>query len=376
MVNCHSKKRLLFCILAAIMLFSMAGCAAKEEGSINWQEVQTMTEEQYTVVRVDDSFLRTGEQLSETVYCNGRVYFFREQIIDSMRLNPEYYSVGCMDVETGETRILYEAPKYIVLQDIIAAEDKVYWVEIDFGEESEWKIAYYDMKEENLGVVREGVMGEDTYAEPVLTLSGRYILWDEAKPDGPITSFQYSLDDGSLQKWNLLELNFYNPYIGNRVYKGEPVYLSGEEGSYEIRSREKIFHRIEVETVGAYYISEQGILWEEGEVNSKAWFVRMRNDEVIGEAQMLPFQAVSSAELYGEWITLVNKGNQRNYYVLNINTGEQYRVPVEGFYAPRCSADGTIYFKGFDGSVLLLNLPFEFFGSVMCLQPLIACEGV
>ncbi len=355
MVNCRGKKRLLFCILTAVMLLFVAGCGKKEGSPINWQEIQTMEEEKYTVIRVDDSFLRTGEQLSETVYCNGRVYFFREQIIDSMRLNPEYYSVGCMDAETGETKILYEAPKYIVLQDIIAAEDKVYWVEIDFGEASKWKIAYYDMKEEILGVVREGIMGEDTWSEPVLTLSGRYILWDEAKPDGPLTSFQYSLDDGSLQEWNQPETDFYNPYIGNRVYKGEPVYLSGEEGTYEIKSGEKIFHRIEAETVGAYYISEQGILWEEGEVNSKAWFVRMQNDEVIGEAQMLPFQSVFSIELCGEWI-LLKKSVNKNYYAINVNSGEQYLVPVEGSYAPRRSADGSMYFKGYDGSVVLLHL--------------------
>ncbi len=355
MVNYQGKKGLLFCLLAAIMLFSMAGCTAKEESPITWQDIQTMEEGEYTVVRVDDSFLRTGEQLSETVYCNGRVYFFREQIIDSMRLNPEYYSVGCMDVVTGETQILYEAPKYIVLQDIIAAEDKVYWVEINFGEESEWKIAYYDMKKETLGVVREGVMGEDTYAEPVLTLSGRYILWDEAKPGGALRSFQYSLDDGSLQEWKYPETDFYNPYIGNRVYKGEPVYLSGEDGSYEIRSREKVFYRIEAETVGDYYLSEQGILWEEGEVNSKVWFVRMQNDAVIGEAQMLPFQSVFSIELCDEWI-LLKKSVNKNYYVVNVNSGEQYLVPVEGSYAPRCSADGTMYFKGYHGDAVLLNL--------------------
>lgn len=355
MVNCRGKKRLLFCILAAIMLFYVAGCSRKEGDPITWQEIQTMEEEQYTVVRVDDSFLRTGEQLSETVYCNGRVYFFREQIIDSMRLNPEYYSVGCMDVETGETRILYEAPKYIVLQDIIAAEDKVYWVEINFGDELEWKIVYYDMKEETLGVVREGIMGEETYAEPVLTLSGRYILWDEAKPGGAFRSFQYSLDDGSLQEWNQPETDFYNPYIGNRVYKGEPVYLSGEEGSYEIRSREKVFHQLQAEIIGDYHITEQGILWIEGEVNRKAWFVRMRNDVVSGQAQMLPFQEVFAARLYEKWILLVT--DSKKYYVMDVNTGEQYRVPVEGFFYPRCSADGTIYFKGFDGSVLLLNLP-------------------
>ncbi len=347
---------LLYCILAAItMLFSMAGCTAKEEGSINWQEVQTMTEEQYTVVRVDDSFLRIGEQLSETVYCNGRVYFFREQIIDSMRLNPEYYSVGCMDVETGETRILYEAPKYIVLQDIIAAEDKVYWVEIDYNEASEWKIAYYDMKEEILGVVRRGVLEEDTCWEPVLTLSGRYILWDEKKPDGEYICFRYSLDDGALQEWQIQEYNLYDFFIGDCVYNGEPIFLAGKDGSFEIKSREKVYHQIDAEIVRNYSVTQQGILWMENEVNRKAWFVRMRNDVVSGQAQMLPFHEVFAAGLYEKWILLVT--DSKKYYVMDVNTGEQYRIPVEGFFYPRCSADGTMYFKGYHGDAVLLNLP-------------------
>ena len=45
------------------------------------------------------------------------------------------------------------------------------------------------------------------------------------------------------------------------------------------------------------------------------------------------------------------------YYAINVNTGEQFYVPAEGFYYPRRSADGTIYFKGSGGRVLLLNLP-------------------
>lgn len=345
------KKRDALLILTAclsIISILFTGCAARQDGPIEWQETVILDEQEYQLISVKDD-LKDGERLSNIGYCDGNIYYFKERTIDSMQQYPEYYTLKCMDVETGKTEILYEAPKYHVLEDLIAAEDRLYWVEtMTVDGVPKWEFSSYELETGEITVLREGI-SEDTSWDPIPMLCGRYILWDEHGIDGSYHYFLYSLDDKKIVKEQELDEAISDSYIGAQVYQDALVYWVKKENIYSIRSQNRVFCETEAESVRICNITNQGILWAEGGLGSKVWFIRMKNGQVIGEKEMIPCDDMFYAMLCREWIAMaddVGVARKRRYYLMNVNTGEKYRLPVEGSMFPKCSADGVLYFAG------------------------------
>lgn len=351
----NRKFRIIFWVIVMVFL---TGCSGKEKNpEIEWKPEHPLAETAYLRISLPED----RESVADMSYCQGTVYYFHTSPLN-MRLNPEFFSVKKFEIASESAETLYEASAGTVLQDLVAAQEELFWVEIiPENDNFYWKLVRYGINDKEIEILREGKLGEDTVAEPVLTLSGGYLLWTET--DTAMTEHHYSYRFSSKTvKEEKAVLSGINPYIGDRMLEDSLFYLAAENGMSGLWENDRRLYSSQEEVMG-FSVTDTALLWVYKQRNSgygNARYVPWTQDRVPGSGTELPYEDLFTAHMFDGMIVCIIPDKGEYYYAfLDAEMGERYTLYPKPewdntFYYPWYSADKTVYLKG-SGDCLILK---------------------
>ncbi len=324
---------------------------------MNWQPEQLLEEKNYLRISLPED----KESVADMSYCQNAIYYFQTSPLN-MRLDPEFFKVKKYDIDTELTEILYEARAGTVLQDIVATQNQLFWVEI-ISENGGifWELVGYNIVDQKVETLRHGRLGEDTLAEPVLTLSGGYLLWTETDTTLLEHHYSYDLSSRIVKEERTVSFEGTNPYIGDRMLGDSLFYLVTEDGRSELWEDDRCLYFSE-EEVMSFSVADQALLWvyqPDNSVRSNARYVPWTKGKKTGAETELPYEELFTARMFGNMIVcMISEGENYYYAFLDVNTGKRHVLYPKkewnnDFYYPWYSADQTVYLKGMGDCLIL-----------------------